>query len=117
MYISERGRNTDRKGNILKKEGDKYTLQTSFTRSNQTDILERLLMCTIHSNFSQKNERFSVTSKIAGNPMLSYITYYPVLSGEYIVAGCTIDFNKGSVNISAVGYSDDTAKLSDIPYD
>ena len=105
------------KGNILKKEGDKYTLQTSFTRSNQTDILERLLMCTIHSNFSQKNERFSVTSKIAGNPMLSYITYYPVLSGEYIVAGCTIDFNKGSVNISAVGYSDDTAKLSDIPYD
>ena len=49
--------------------------------------------------------------------MLSYITYYPVLSGEYIVAGCTIDFNKGSVNISAVGYSDDTAKLSDIPYD
>ena len=105
------------KGTILKKEGDKYTLQTSFTRSNQTDILERLLMCTIHSNFSQKNERFSVTTKIANNPMLSYITYYPVLSGEYIVAGCAIDFNKGCVNISAVGYSDDTAKLSDIPYD
>lgn len=105
------------KASILKKDGNNFKFQLSFTRSNQTDILERLLMCTIHSNFSQKNERFSVTTKIAGNPMLSYITYYPVLSGEYIVAGCAIDFNKGSVNISAVGYSDDTAKLSDIPYD
>lgn len=105
------------KGNILRKNGDSYKLATSFTRSGQTDILERLLMCTIHSNFSQKNERFSVDLKIKGNPIMSHLSYTPVLQGEYLVQGCEMDFRAGKVRISAVGYSDDTAKLSDIPYD
>ena len=105
------------KANILKKNSDSFDFQLSFTRSGQTDILERLLMCSIHSNFSRKNERFSVTSKIAGNPALSHITYSPVLSGEYLVNGCELDFRAGKVRISAVGYSEDTAKLTDIPYD
>lgn len=105
------------KANILRKSDNGYSLQLAYTRSGQTDILERLLMCSIHSNFSRKNERFSVTSKIAGNPALSHITYSPVLSGEYLVNGCELDFRAGKVRISAVGYSEDTAKLTDIPYD
>lgn len=104
------------KASLLKKAGNDYNLQLSFSRSGQTDILERLLMCTVHSNFSQKNEKFSVDTKIAGNPILSYITYDPVLRGDYLVSGCSIDFKNGMARISSVGYSDDTAKLSDIPY-
>ena len=105
------------KASILKKDGNNYKFQLSFTRSNQTDILERLLMCTVHSNFSQKNERFSVDVKLIGNPALSYLRYSPVLSGEYLVTGCDLDFRLSIAKLSAVGYSDDTAKLSDIPYD
>lgn len=105
------------KASILKKDGNNYKFQLSFTRSNQTDILERLLMCTVHSNFSQKNERFSVDVKLIDNPALSYLRYSPVLSGEYLVTGCDLDFRLSIAKLSAVGYSDDTAKLSDIPYD
>lgn len=105
------------KASILKKDGNNYKFQLSFTRSNQTDILERLLMCTVHSNFSQKNERFSVDVKLIGNPALSYLRYSPVLSGEYLVTGCDLYFRLSIAKLSAVGYSDDTAKLSDIPYD
>lgn len=105
------------KANILRREGNSYQYQTSFTRAGQTDILERLLMCTIHSNYSQKNEQFSSVIKITDNPALSYVTCNPILRGQYLVAGCTLDFNAGKTTISAVGYSDDTAKLSNIPYD
>ena len=105
------------KANILCREGNSYQYQTSFTRAGQTDILERLLMCTIHSNYSQKNEQFSSVIKITDNPALSYVTCNPILRGQYLVTGCTLDFNAGKAKISAVGYSDDTAKLSNIPYD
>ena len=105
------------KANILRRSDNGYSLQLAYTRSGQTDILERLLMCTIHSNYSQKNEKFSVGCKIAGNPVLSYIGYSPVLSGKYLVSGCDMDFRAGRVSINAIGYSMDTAKLSDIPYD
>lgn len=105
------------KANILKKVEGGFDFQTSFTRAGQTDILERLLMCTIHSNYSQKNEQFSSVIKITDNPALSYVTCNPILRGQYLVTGCTLDFNAGKVKISAVGYSDDIAKLSSIPYD
>ena len=105
------------KANILKKVEGGFDFQTSFTRAGQTDILERLLMCTIHSNYSQKNEQFSSVIKITDNPALSYVTCNPILRGQYLVTGCTLDFNAGKAKISAVGYSDDTAKLSNIPYD
>lgn len=105
------------KANILRREGGSYKYQTSFTRAGQTDILERLLMCTIHSNYSQKNEQFSSVIKITDNPALSYVSYNPILPGQYLVMGCTLDFNAGKAKITAVGYSEDVAKLSNIPYD
>lgn len=105
------------KANMLKKVGDRYELQLSFTRSGQTDILERLLMCTIHSNFATKNELFTVDIKMKGNPAISYVDYMPILSGQYLVSGCKLDFQRAVTTITAVGYSDDVAKLSSIPYD
>lgn len=33
------------------------------------------------------------------------------------MTGCDLDFRLSIAKLSAVGYSDDTAKLSDIPYD
>jgi hypothetical protein len=105
------------RANLLKRSGGAYALQTSFTREGQTDILERLLMCTIHSNYTTKNERFSVDINGCDNPVLSKVRYSPVLSDKYLVTGCRLDFHNAVTTLSAVGFSTDTAKLSDIPYD
>lgn len=114
------------KGNILKLDAlvyegivieRFYAIHTSFTRSGQTDILERLLMCTIHSNFATKNEKMMVDIKMTDNPALSFVSCTPILSNSYLVVGCSLDFHTGKTTISAVGYSDDVAKLSSIPYD
>ena len=105
------------KANILKKNGDSYDLQLAYTRSGQTDILERLLMCTIHSNYSQKNEQFGCTVKLKGNPVMGYVTYSSILDGSYLVTGAEMDFRQASMTLSCVGYSKDTAKLSSIPYE
>lgn len=104
------------KANMLKIIDNQYQLQTSFTRYGQTDILERLLMRTIHSNFTTKNGKMMVDVKMTENPALAYISCNPILSGSYLVTGCTLDFHAGITTISAVGYSEDTAKLSSIPY-
>ena len=84
---------------------------------DQTDILERLLMCTIHSNYSNKNEKFGCLVKMNGNPILGNINYSSMLQGTYLVTGCSLDFRNAQTTLSCVGYSDDTALLSDIPYD
>lgn len=105
------------KANILAKTGNTYKLQLSFTRSGQTDILERLLMCTIHSNFATKKEVFTVDIKMRENPALSFVSYNPVLSDKYLVSGCKLNFQRAVTTLTAVGYSDDVAKLSSIPYD
>lgn len=105
------------KANILKKVDDHYEFQLSYSRGGQTDILERLLMCTIHSNFTTKNERCAVIIKMTENPALGYVDYNPILSGEYLVTGCTLNFARATTNLSVVGFSEDTAKLSNIPYE
>lgn len=106
------------KANMLKKVGDRYELQLSFTRSGQTDILERLLMCTVHSNFTAKNEKITVDIKMSDNPILSYCTYKNVIQSDgMFIVGATLDFHNAITTITAVGYSDDVAKLSSIPYD
>lgn len=105
------------KANILKKVDDHYEFQLSYSRSGQTDILERLLMCTIHSNFTTKNERCAVIIKMTDNLALGYVDYNPILSGEYLVMGCTLNFARATTNLSVVGFSEDTAKLSSIPYE
>lgn len=106
------------KGNILKKVGDHYELQLSYTRSGQTNILERLLMCTIHSNFTTKNKVISVDIKMTDNPALRYITYDNVLqSNGMYVTGATLDFHNAKTTIKAVEFSADVDKLSDIPYE
>lgn len=105
------------RANMLVKNSNGYEIVTAFTRAGQTDILERLLMCTIHSNYSQKNEKFGVTVKLNKNPILGYISYNSILDGSYLVVGAELDFKKSKATLSCVGYSQDTAKLSDIPYE
>lgn len=106
------------KANILKKVGDHYELQLSYTRAGQTNILERLLMCTIHSNFTTKNKAISVDIKMTDNPVLRYVTYDNVLqSNGMYVTGATLDFHNAKTTIKAVEFSADVDKLSDIPYE
>ncbi|KMM33599.1 hypothetical protein ACM15_11315 [Parabacteroides goldsteinii] len=106
------------KANILKKVDNHYELQLSYTRSGQTDILERLLMCTIHSNFTTKNKVISVDIKMTENPALRYVTYDNVLQSDGMyITGATLDFHNAKTTIKAVEFSADVDKLSDIPYD
>lgn len=105
------------KANILKKVDNHYELQLSYTRNGQTEIIERLLMRTIHSNYTTKNEKISVEVKMTENPALNFVSYEPILSDKYLVTGCTLDFHSGKTTLSAVGYSADVANLSSIPYD
>lgn len=106
------------KANILKKVDNHYELQLSYTRSGQTDILERLLMCTIHSNFTTKNKAISVDIKMTENPALRYVTYDNVLQSDGMyITGATLDFHNAKTTIKAVEFSADVDKLSDIPFD
>lgn len=106
------------KANILKKVGEHYELQLSYTRAGQTDILERLLMCTIHSNFTTKNKAISVDIKMTENPTLRYVTYKNVLQSDGMyVTGATLDFHNAKTTIKAVEFSADVDRLSDIPYE
>lgn len=106
------------KANILKKIDDHYEYQTVFNRSGQTDILERLLMCTIHSNFTTKNKAISVDIKMTENPTLRYVTYKNVLQSDGMyVTGATLDFHSAKTTIKAVEFSADVDRLSDIPYE
>lgn len=106
------------KANILKKVADHYELQLSYTRAGQTDILERLLMCTIHSNYSTKNKRISVDVNMFENPTLRFCTYSNVLQSDGLyITGSLLDFYNAKVKLSAVEFSSDVAKLSNISYD
>lgn len=107
------------KGYMMKRVlGSYYTLNTEYTRAGQTDILERLLLCTIHSNYSQKNKLISVTVKITDNPMMRYALYASQFGNyRFLITGCILDFNNNKCTINAVGFSEDTYKLSDIPYE
>lgn len=106
------------KGNILMKSGNSYDLQLSFTRGGQTNILERLLLCTIHSNYSRKNKIFTVDIKTTDNPAMRYSTLKNRWSDEkFLTSGCRIDFNRAITNLTVFNFSEDTDKLSDIPYE
>lgn len=106
------------KANILKKVVDHYELQLSYTRAGQTNILERLLMSTIHSNFTTKNKVISIDIKMTDNPALRYVTYNNVLQSDGMyITGATLDFHNAKTTINAVEFSADVDKLSDIPYE
>lgn len=106
------------KANILKKVDDRYEYQIAYSRSGQTDILERLLMCTIHSNFTTKNKAISIDIKMTDNPALRYVTYNNVLQSDGMyITGATLDFHNAKTTIKAVEFSADVDKLSDIPYE
>ena len=106
------------KANILKKIDDHYEYQTVFNRSGQTNILERLLMCTIHSNFTTKNKAISIDIKMTDNPAIRYVTYNNVLQSDGMyVTGAILDFSNAKTTIKAVEFSADVDKLSDIPYE
>ena len=105
------------KANILKKVDSGFTFQLSYTRAGQTNILERLLMCTIHSNYSQKHGRFGCKLHLKDNPIMGYVTYNKFLKGNFLVTGAELNFRRATMTLSCVGFSRDVAKLSDIPYD
>lgn len=105
------------KGNILSIEDGTFKIHTSFTRSDQTDILERLLMVTIHSNYTKKNQKFNAVIDLNEVNPLGYITYSSQLRGRFLLTGCRYDFNMASVTVSAVEFQKDTDKLSNIPYE
>lgn len=106
------------KANILRKTNSGYELQLSYTRAGQTNILERLLMCGIHSNFATKNKVISVDIKMSDNPALRYTTYKNVIQSDGMyITGATLDFHEAKTTIKAVDFSADVAKLSIIPYD
>ncbi|WP_195372977.1 MULTISPECIES: hypothetical protein [Parabacteroides] len=106
------------KANILRKVDDHYEYQTAYTRAGQTNILERLLMCTIHSNFTTKNKAISIDIKMTDNPALRYVTYKNVLQSDGMyITGATLDFSGAKTTIKAVEFSADVDKLSDIPYE
>lgn len=106
------------KASILKKIGNSYDLQLSYTRSSQTNILERLLLCTIHSNYTRNNKKFTVDIKTTDNPAMRYSTLknrWP--DDKFLTSGCRIDFNQAITNLTVYNFSEDTDKLSDIPYE
>lgn len=74
-------------------------------------------MCTIHSNYSQKNSQFECTLHLKDNPIMGYVTYNKFLKGNFLVTGAELDFRRSTMTLSCVGFSKDVAKLSDIPYD
>lgn len=104
------------KGNILKHLNDGYELQLSYARSSQTTSLERLLLCTIHSNYTRKNKVFTVDLRTTDNPAMRYSTFNSLWSGEqFMTSGCRIDFNRAVTNLKVYNFSEDTDKLSDLP--
>lgn len=105
------------KGCILALKDNLYTLQLKYTRGGQTDVLERLLMCTIHSNFTTKNRNISVDIKMTENPAMRYVTYNGILPSKgMLVKGCSMDFDTSVTRITAADFSEDTVKLSSLPY-
>lgn len=106
------------KGCILKKESAGYGLQLLYLRAGQIDILERLLMCTVHSNYSQKNRVIGVDLKMTDNPMLLDVTYRSVFgSSAFLVLGAILDFKNAKTTIKVSDYSEDNCELSSVPYE
>lgn len=105
------------KANLLRKIPEGYGVCSEYTRAGQTDILERLLMCTIHSNYTRKNVEFKADINMTANPMMSYATYKSIMDSSYLINGCRLDFWNSKTTIDVVEFSNDAAKLSDIPYD
>lgn len=106
------------RANILKKMDTHYELQLGYTRSGQTNILERLLMCTIHSNFTRKNKVISLDVHMTDNPAMRYCTYKNVIqTNGMIITGAKMDFYNATTKITAVDFSADEDKLSSIPYE
>lgn len=106
------------KGNIIKLIDNHYELQLQFTRAGQTDILERLLMCTIHSNYTTKNRIISADINMTDNPIMRYVTYNNIIgANSLLINGCKLDFDNAVTRITATDFSADVMKLSSIPYD
>lgn len=105
------------KGSLLVSDSTElFNCQLSYTRSGQTDILERLLMCSLHSNFSSKRRTIQIDIKGCANPALRKVTYNNLFTSDFMVMGCSIDFENSKTTLIGSEYSEDTAKLSDIKY-
>jgi hypothetical protein len=93
-------------------------LTNVFSRGvNGGSLPEELLLATIHSNYSTRNQNFGVDINGCENVMGKIITYSPLLEGSFMVTGCKINFADGKTSLQAVGFSEDNIYLSNIPYD
>lgn len=105
------------RANLLKRDINNYELQLSYTRGGQTNILERLLMCTIHSNYSAKNREIKIDLSMTENPMMRKVSYNSVLGDrKLLTTGCMLDFRNATTTIEATDFSKDFMSLSSIPY-
>nr|WP_321523334.1 hypothetical protein [uncultured Macellibacteroides sp.] len=105
------------KGNLLKMVDSHYEFQLNYLRANQTAILERLLMCSIHSNYTKKNKMIEVDVLSTDTPIIKKCTYTGVgFSSDMLIIGCNIDYQKGVAKLNVVDFSEDVESLSDIPY-
>lgn len=106
------------RGNILKKTGNNYPLQLDFTRKGQNGNLEKLLMGTIHSNYSKKNVRLEVDVNYTENPVMKKCTCLGVFKDKiFNINGCSIDFKNLITTIQVSEFSEDNTAASSIPYD
>lgn len=106
------------RASLMRKVGNIFVYSGEFVRAGATNILERLLMRTIHSNYTSKNRSISVYVKGCANPMLCDTTYNGVgLTNKMLITGCSIDFKANATNVECAEYSNDVINLGDIPYD
>lgn len=87
-----------------------------FTREGTTTILEKLLMRTIHSNYSKKSYKVGIDVLNNTNLMLNKITFEDVLPGKvFTVAGSLIDFANSTQRLTLVETSKDNVDVASLP--
>lgn len=106
------------RASLMRKVGNIFVYSGEFVRAGATNILERLLMRTLHSNYTSKNRAISVVVKGTDNPMLYDTTYNGVgLTNKMLILGCKIDLKADATEVECVEYDSDTIHIGNIPYD
>ena len=101
------------KANILDSNGK---ILNEYTREGTTTILEKLLMRTIHSNYSQKSYKLKVDVLNDKNLMLSKLTFKDVLGDRtFTVSGSLTDFASSKQELILVETTKDNVDVANIP--
>ena len=88
----------------------------NYTREGVTTILEKLLMRTIHSNYSKKTYKLGIDVLSNTNLMLSKITFEDVLPGRvFTLAGSLVDFANSTQRLTLIETSKDNVDVATLP--